>query len=73
MSKTLSGINEDLSGYPDDSGHFGIYGGRFVSEILMAALQDLEETYTRLTKDNDFVKEFIAAQQNHLINAVGGD
>lgn len=67
MSKTLSGINENLSGYPDASGHFGIYGGRFVSEILMAALQELEETYNRLTNDDDFVSEF----ENDLIHYVG--
>jgi len=67
MSKTVSGINEDLSGYPDDSGHFGVYGGRFVSEILMAALQELEETYTRLTNDRDFVAEF----ESDLIHYVG--
>ncbi|MDK1025406.1 MAG: tryptophan synthase subunit beta [Gammaproteobacteria bacterium] len=67
MSKTLSGINENLSAYPDASGHFGIYGGRFVSEILMAALQELEETYNRLTNDDDFVSEF----ENDLIHYVG--
>lgn len=67
MSKTLSGINENLSGNPDASGHFGIYGGRFVSEILMAALQELEETYNRLTNDDDFVREF----ESDLIHYVG--
>lgn len=67
MSKTLSGINENLSGNPDASGHFGIYGGRFVSEILMAALQELEETYNRLTNDDDFIREF----ESDLIHYVG--
>jgi tryptophan synthase beta chain len=67
MSKTVSGINENLTGYPDDSGHFGIYGGRFVSEILMSALQDLEETYTRLSNNSDFVAEF----ESDLIHYVG--
>lgn len=67
MSKILSGINENLSGNPDASGHFGIYGGRFVSEILMAALQELEETYNRLTNDDDFVREF----ESDLIHYVG--
>lgn len=67
MSKILSGINENLSGNPDASGHFGIYGGRFVSEILMAALQELEETYNRLTNDDDFIREF----ESDLIHYVG--
>lgn len=63
----MSGINENLSGNPDASGHFGIYGGRFVSEILMAALQELEETYNRLTNDDDFIREF----ESDLIHYVG--
>ena len=39
------GINEPLSSFPDSDGHFGIYGGRFVSEILMRALDELEKEY----------------------------
>ncbi len=32
----------DYSQYPDANGHFGVYGGRFVSETLMAPLAELE-------------------------------
>ena len=28
--------------YPDATGHFGFYGGRYAGETLMAALTDLE-------------------------------
>ncbi|MCD6060157.1 MAG: tryptophan synthase subunit beta, partial [Moraxellaceae bacterium] len=31
----------DFSQFPDARGHFGIHGGRFVSETLMCALTDL--------------------------------
>jgi tryptophan synthase beta chain len=31
----------DFSSFPDKKGHFGIYGGRFVSETLISALDDL--------------------------------
>lgn len=44
--------------YPDACGHFGPYGGRFVSETLMAALQELEETYFALKDDAAFQAEF---------------
>ncbi|MGB0663936.1 MAG: tryptophan synthase subunit beta [Pontibacterium sp.] len=47
-----------LKQLPDARGHFGPYGGRFVSETLMAALTQLEETYARLSKDADFQAEF---------------
>ena len=43
---------------PDASGHFGPYGGRFVSETLMAALEDLEASYKKLSSDPDFQKQF---------------
>ncbi|PCJ44156.1 MAG: tryptophan synthase subunit beta [Moraxellaceae bacterium] len=43
---------------PDEFGNFGPYGGRFVSETLMAALEDLEALYDRLSKDPEFIAEF---------------
>ena len=48
----------DFSSMPDEKGHFGPYGGRFVSETLMCALFELEELYDRLSKDPAFVKDF---------------
>jgi tryptophan synthase beta chain len=49
---------QDLPVLPDAKGHFGIYGGRFVSETLTAALDELEELYSRLSKDPSFQQEF---------------
>lgn len=43
---------------PDDKGHFGIYGGRFVSETLIHALDKLNEAYARYKDDPDFLAEF---------------
>lgn len=43
---------------PDAEGRFGRYGGKFVSETLMAALADLEAVYRRLSEDEDFQREF---------------
>ena len=48
----------DFSKFPDARGHFGIHGGRFVSETLMSALTDLEALYARLKDDPEFVAEF---------------
>jgi tryptophan synthase beta chain len=58
MSKAREGKNENLTSMPDDMGHFGMYGGRFVSEILMGALNELEREYLRLKEDPVFVAEF---------------
>jgi tryptophan synthase beta chain len=43
---------------PDADGHFGQFGGRFVSETLFAALDDLRDTYDRLWQSPDFQAEF---------------
>lgn len=48
----------DYQAVPDQRGHFGPYGGRFVSETLMDALQELEELYARLSADAAFQAEF---------------
>src|SRR3974377_2104865 len=34
-----------MSAVPDASGHFGPYGGRFVPEVLMAPIEELEKAY----------------------------
>jgi len=52
-SKTL-----DYRDFPDDRGHFGTYGGRFVSETLIYALDELQEIYGRLKDDPDFQAQF---------------
>jgi len=44
-----------LSNYPID-GKFGKYGGRFVPEILMAAINELEEAYKQAKQDPNFNK-----------------
>ncbi|MBI3314269.1 MAG: tryptophan synthase subunit beta [Candidatus Omnitrophica bacterium] len=41
----------------DASGHFGIYGGRYVPETLMGALKELTEAYQKFKKDKKFREE----------------
>ncbi|MEH6470585.1 MAG: tryptophan synthase subunit beta [Halopseudomonas sp.] len=43
---------------PDELGHFGPYGGRFASETLISALDELTELFERLTKTPEFQQEF---------------
>ena len=47
-AKGTQGRNESLLDYPDAGGHFGVFGGKFVAETLMAALDELEAAYLRL-------------------------
>lgn len=43
---------------PDERGHFGPYGGVFVSETLIHALDELNRAYARYRHDPDFLSEF---------------
>ena len=42
---------------PDAGGHFGPYGGRYVPEVLMAPLEDLEDAYLEARADPSFQAE----------------
>ena len=42
---------------PDENGHFGIFGGRYVPETLMPALLELKEEYEKIRFDESFWKE----------------
>jgi tryptophan synthase beta chain len=45
---------------PDQIGHFGPYGGRYVSETLMPALLELEEAWRRIKRERKFRSELDA-------------
>jgi len=51
---------EALQAYnlPDEHGHFGSYGGVFVAETLVYALEELRASYEAVRKDADFIAEF---------------
>jgi tryptophan synthase beta chain len=52
-------INPELyAQVPDAHGRFGVYGGKFVAETLMAALSELEDLYNELKDDPIFLREF---------------
>ncbi len=50
--------DEMLKALPDARGHFGAFGGRFVSETLMDSLMTLEKEYLRLKDNAEFQAEF---------------
>jgi tryptophan synthase beta chain len=43
--------------HPDKNGHFGRFGGRYVSETLMPALLELEQAYRKYSRDPEFKAE----------------
>jgi tryptophan synthase beta chain len=57
----------DRSSVPDPMGHFGPYGGTFVPETLMAALEELQAVYAAAREDPEFQK----ALRGHLSEFAG--
>lgn len=50
---------------PSVSGKFGLFGGRFVPETLMAALHELEDVYESTKTDKSFIDELSDLQKNY--------
>jgi tryptophan synthase beta chain len=66
----MSARTEQLNTYrggPDERGHFGLYGGRFVAETLMPLILDLERAYNDAKADPAFKAEM----DHHLATYVG--
>jgi tryptophan synthase beta chain len=51
---------------PDERGHFGIFGGRFVAETLMPLILDLEKAYTAAKADPAFHKEMTGYLKDYV-------
>ena len=46
-----------MTAQPDQGGYFGPYGGRFVPEVLMAPVEELEAAYLTARNDSSFQAE----------------
>jgi tryptophan synthase beta chain len=56
----------DWAAFPDARGHFGQYGGRFVAETLMGALDELQGAYEKYMRDPEFLAE-LEADLKHFV------
>ncbi|MEQ1949005.1 MAG: tryptophan synthase subunit beta [Bryobacteraceae bacterium] len=54
-----------MTSEPDRTGHFGPYGGRFVPEVLMAPLEELERAYQQASADPAFQSELADLLHNY--------
>lgn len=63
---TSNSSKQPFSMIPDEQGHFGDYGGKFVSETLMAALTELEDVYRILSADPKFQQELDSDLQHYV-------
>src|SRR6185312_15568534 len=67
QSAPLMAASLDRTSLPDAAGHFGPYGGVFVPETLMAALEELDAAYAEAKEDPAFAEEF----RHHLKEFAG--
>ena len=49
---------KNFANYPDESGHFGIHGGRYVAETLMPLILEVEAAYNAMKVDPTFRAQF---------------
>jgi len=56
----------DYYSNPDEMGHYGRYGGKFVPETLVPALEELEATYKQAKADSEFNREFDALLADYV-------
>ena len=57
MSRLETARSPHVGRWPDASGHFGLYGGRYVPEVLMEPLRELEKAYAEARLDPAFALE----------------
>ncbi len=62
----MTAVQIDYRLFPDERGHFGPYGGIFVSETLMHPLAELTQAYARHAQDPEFVAELDADFQHYV-------
>ena len=61
----------DIKSFPDQAGRFGPFGGRFVPETLMSALEELEKAYSEARQDKGFQAEMHSLHRNYAGRPTG--
>ncbi len=51
--------------FPDEFGKYGIYGGKYVPETLISALEELEELYLQVKNENGFLSQLESLQKEY--------
>lgn len=59
-------MEDNIKRLPDKKGYFGIYGGRFVPETLIPALQELETAFNNYKKDKNFLNQLKYLQKTFI-------
>ena len=66
MTSTTTALPNSLRAMPDERGHFGQFGGRYVAETLMPIILDLEREYRAAKEDPAFKTEFDGLMKHYV-------
>ena len=66
VNKSVTGNCETTTALPDDRGYYGGFGGTFVPETIMPALEELIDAYRRFRDDSDFRQELQYYLQHYV-------
>ncbi|CAM4068998.1 Tryptophan synthase beta chain [Mycobacterium basiliense] len=65
LPRTSAAITERTRHDPDSGGHFGVYGGRYVPEALMAVIEEVTVAYEKERVDQDFLDNLDKLQAHY--------
>jgi tryptophan synthase beta chain len=65
LPRSSAAVAEPTAHDPDVGGHFGVYGGRFVPEALMAVIEEVTSAYDKARSDQGFLDEFDRLQTHY--------
>ena len=65
LPRTSAAIAEPTAHDPDASGHFGVFGGRYVPEALMAVIEEVTAAYDKARTDQTFLDELDSLQTHY--------
>ena len=65
LPRTSAAVAESTIHDPDARGHFGVFGGRYVAEALMAVIEEVTAAYDKARTDQKFLDELDSLQTNY--------
>ncbi len=65
LPRTSAGVTQPTRHDPDSRGHFGVYGGRFVAEALMAVIEEVTAAYDKVRSDQEFLNTLDSLQAHY--------
>ncbi len=65
-------VSNTLVAGPDENGHFGIFGGRYVAETLMPLILNVEKAWKAAKDDPEFWKTLQYYQTQYIVLYTNG-